>query len=95
MINLNKISLDHWVQDEDLRKIHSQAPELLRGCKPGEAVVVTNARYGRRGENFRIVVKDKSQHIWIFTAPLGQSGVLGLLVKVHLTIDNLFGERAA
>lgn len=82
IFNLDRIVLTHWSEDEDLRRIQKRAPYLLRGCKPGEGVLVTNSRLGKYGERFRIVVRDKSGAVWVLMPPR-QAGLESIFLKVH------------
>ena len=84
MILLNKLELIGWQEDEDLRKIGARATEIAKEFQltPGRGVLVTNTRFGKYGERFRLICKDNKGRIWVLTPPK-QDGLESLFVKMH------------
>ena len=89
IFDLDRITLTHWSEDEDLRRIQKRAPELLKGFKPGEGILVTNGKLGRYGERFRIIVRDKAGAIWVLMPPK-QAGLESIFLKVHQFLAEAF-----
>lgn len=90
MINVKTIILAHWVEDEDLRKINRRARYIAMGTSAGEAVLVTNTRLGRRGERFRLVVRDLDHKVWVLTPPIDDGDLSSLFVKLHRWVAESF-----